>query len=60
MDIEALKADNQKISDALKVLNQALAKEDKAKKAYNKAKSETSIAKEAYTFVLDEVRKTII
>jgi len=60
MDIEALKADNQKISDALKALNRALAKEDKTKKAYNKAKAETNTAKEAYTFALDEVRKTII
>jgi len=60
MDIETLKADNQKISDALKTLNQALAKEDKAKKAHDKAKTDVRTAKEAYTFALDEVRKTII
>ena len=60
MDIEALKADNQKISDALKALNQALAKEDKAKKVHDKAKTEVKTAKEAYVLAIDDVKKTLI
>jgi len=60
MDIEILKANNIKIAEALKALNQALLKEDKTKKALEKARVEVKSAKENYSLALDEAKKVII
>jgi len=60
MDIETLKANNIRIADALKALNQALSKEDRAKKALSKARSDVASAKENYALALDEAKKVIV
>ena len=60
MDIEALKLSSQKTSDTLKALNQALAKEDKAKKTLNKTRADVAVAKDAHLIALDDAKKAIV
>ena len=60
MDIETLKANNIRIAEALKTLNHALSKEEKAKKVLEKARAEVRSAKESYTLALDEAKKVIV
>lgn len=60
MDIEILKANNIRIDEALKILNKALSKEEKAKEASTEARAEVKLAKDNYALALDEAKRVIV
>ena len=60
MDVEILKSSNQRISDTLKALNQALAKEERAKRVFAKARTDVATAKDAHLLALDDAKKAIV
>lgn len=59
MDMEALKASNVKIAEALKAYNKASDKAQKDAEAAKKSKSEVLTAREAYLTALEEAKKVV-